>query len=248
MKLSVLIPVFNEIRTIDDVIRRVIASPLDVDKEIVIVDDGSTDGTREFFQKNSKSVNNEPLSVEPPAVPFAERCEIKVFFHDRNLGKGAALRTAMEHCRGDVIVIQDADLEYDPDDWAAMYELIAKKRVADVVFGSRFYGKAHRSLNYHHYLANRLISILFNILYNQTLTDIETCYKMFTREVKNSLKLKQNDFGIEIEISAQIALARKFRIYEVAIQYFGRDYTEGKKITWHDGLKAVWYLFKFRLV
>jgi hypothetical protein len=145
-----------------------------------------------------------------------------------------------------VLVIQDADLEYDPDDWREMYDLIVAKKVADVVYGSRFYGKPHRSLYFHHYLANRLISLIFNILCNQTLTDIETCYKMFTREVLNSLNITSNDFGIEVQISCQIALAHKWRIYETAIHYYGRTYHEGKKINWKDGLKALWYLVRYR--
>jgi hypothetical protein len=127
-----------------------------------------------------------------------------------------------------------------------MYELIAVRKVADVVYGSRFYGRPHRSLYYHHYMANRLISTIFNILYNQTLSDIEVCYKMFTREVRDSLRITCNDFGVEVQLGAQIALARRWRIYEVGIQYFGRTYDEGKKINWRDGLKALWYLVKFR--
>jgi len=144
------------------------------------------------------------------------------------------------------VVIQDADLEYDPQDWAAMYDLIAVRKVADVVYGSRFHGRAHRSLYFHHYLANRLISLLFNILYNQTLSDIETCYKMMTAEVARSLRLSADDFGAEVEISANIARQRKLRIYELGITYYGRSYDEGKKINWKDGVKALWYLLKFR--
>ena len=147
---------------------------------------------------------------------------------------------------GDVVVIQDADLEYDPQDWTQMYNLIAERKVADVVYGSRFYGRPHRSLFYHHFLANKLISVLFNILYNQTLTDIEVCYKMFTREVLNTLRLTCDDFGIEVEMSAQISLNRKLRIYETGISYYGRTYEEGKKISWRDGLMALWYILKFR--
>ena len=171
---------------------------------------------------------------------------ITPLYHERNRGKGAALRTALAAVGGEVVVIQDADLEYDPQDWVSMFELIAVRRVADVVYGSRFYGRPHRSLYFHHYLGNRTISLLFNALYNQTLSDIEACYKMMTREVKESLRLSCDDFGIEIEISAQIARARKWRIYELGITYFGRSYDEGKKINWKDGLKAIWYLLKFR--
>ena len=143
-------------------------------------------------------------------------------------------------------MIQDADLEYDPSDWARMYDLIATRKVADVVFGSRFYGRPHRSLYFHHYLGNRLISLLFNLLFNQTLTDIESCYKMMTSSVARSLRLTANDFGIEVEIGARIARQRNLRIYEVGISYFGRTYAEGKKIIWKDGVKALWYLVKYR--
>ena len=171
---------------------------------------------------------------------------IEPHYHPQNRGKGAALRTGFAAVSGEVVVIQDADLEYDPQDWAAMYDLIAVRKVADVVYGSRFQGRAHRSLYFHHYLANRLISLLFNALYNQTLSDIETCYKMMTAEVARSLRLSANDFGAEVEISANIARQRKLRIYELGISYYGRSYDEGKKINWKDGVKALWYLLKYR--
>jgi hypothetical protein len=147
---------------------------------------------------------------------------------------------------GDVVVIQEADLEYDPNDWSRILPLIAERKVADVVYGSRFYGRPHRSLYFHHYIGNRLISVLFNLLYNQTLSDIEVCYKMFTRQVLKDLRLTSDGFGIEIEITA-IVRARRWRIYEVGISYYGRTYDEGKKISWMDGLKALVYLFKFRI-
>jgi glycosyltransferase involved in cell wall biosynthesis len=157
------------------------------------------------------------------------------------------LQTGFAEFSGDVLVIQDADLEYDPDDWAQVYDLIAVRKVADVVFGSRFYGRPHRSLYFHHYLANRLISFLVNVVFNQTLTDIETCYKMMTSSVARSLHLTTDDFGIEVEMTAEIARQRHLRIYELGICYFGRTYAEGKKINWKDGLKALWYILKFRL-
>jgi len=252
--LSVLIPVYNERRTLGPVIAAVGQALPGVPKEIIVVDDCSTDGTRDWLNANFPDgprtgsrisldglggLDLEESSNEAPVV-------IRPLFHEVNRGKGAALRTAFAAASGDVMVIQDADLEYDPQDWAAMYELIAVRKIADVVYGSRFHGRAHRSLFFHHYLANRLISLLFNVLYNQTLSDIETCYKMMSAEVARSLQLSANDFGIEVEISANIARARKLRIYELGISYYGRSYDEGKKINWRDGIKALWYLLKFR--
>lgn len=251
MKLSILIPVYNEVDTIDLVIDRVIASLPDIEKELVIADDGSTDGTRERLEARfGKAIPAGRSSAGGPdpvrAVPHRD-CTALLVFLDRNRGKGAALQAAMAVCSGDVVVVQDADLEYDPVDLVGMYDLIARRRVADVVYGSRFYGKPHRSLYFHHYLANRMLSMAFNILYNQTLTDIEVCYKMFTREVLESLKITCDDFGFEIQISAQIALKRRWRVYEMGIHYFGRTYAEGKKIGWKDGVKAFWYLARFRV-
>ncbi len=235
--LSVLMPVYNEIATIAQILVAVARALPAVDKEIVIVDDGSTDGTRAWLQQTFDPTNPARL---------AERTAVKFLLHDGNRGKGAAVRTAAAASTGEVIVIQDADLEYDPADWAGMYALIADRNVADVVYGSRFQGGAHRSLYILNRAANRLISTLFNLLYNQTLTDIETCYKMFTREVLQSLDLSVDGFGIEVQISAQIALARRWRIYETGIQYFGRTYAEGKKVAWTDGAQALWYLLKYR--
>jgi glycosyltransferase involved in cell wall biosynthesis len=157
------------------------------------------------------------------------------------------VRSGFACATGDVIVIQDADLEYDPNDWSRMLPLITDRQTADVVYGSRFFGRPHRSLYFHHYLGNRLISLIFNLLYNQMLSDIEVCYKMFTSEVLKDLRLTSDDFGVEIEISAQIARAKRWRIYEVGISYYGRTYVEGKKINWRDGLKALMYLIIFRI-
>jgi glycosyltransferase involved in cell wall biosynthesis len=252
--LAVVIPVYNECQTLGRVLAAVSRVLPGVRKNIIVVDDCSTDGTREWLKANfpvgartgseisvdgagrldvSAQLNETPVSIEP-------------IYHQQNRGKGAALRTGFAAARGDVVVIQDADLEYDPQDWAAMYDLIAVRKVADVVYGSRFHGRAHRSLYFHHYLANRLISLLFNILYNQTLSDIETCYKMMSADVARSLRLSADDFGIEVEISARIARQRKLRIYELGIAYYGRSYDEGKKINWKDGVKALWYLLKYR--
>ena len=179
--------------------------------------------------------------------PGPEAVVIIPLYHEHNKGKGAGVQTALAAVTGDVIVIQDADLEYDPNDWAPMFELIAVRKVADVVYGSRFYGRPHRSLYFHHFIANKAISFLFSLLYNQTLTDVEVCYKMFTKEVSDRLQITCCDFGFEIQISAQISRQRRWRIYEIGISYFGRTYAQGKKINWKDGLKAFWYLIKFRV-
>ena len=247
--LSILMPVYDEIGSIADIIGIVKASLPGVFKEIVIVDDGSKDGTRAWLAENFRTIVEGDVSGDPGACvnPATDECIVRVIFHSRNKGKGGAIQTAMRAATGAVLVIQDADLEYDPEDWNVMYGLIVTRKVADVVYGSRFYGKPHRSLYFHHYLANRAISLIFNVLCNQTLTDIETCYKMFTREVLQTLNITANDFGIEVQISAQIALARKWRIYETGIHYYGRTYHEGKKINWTDGVKALWYLIRYRI-
>ena len=256
MRLSVLIPVYNERQTVSAVIAAVSAALPGVDKEIVIVDDCSTDGTRDYLKDSLGNAQNRyggasvsadgNLHLAPAGDDDASTISFQLLFHETNRGKGGALQTAMKAASGDIVVIQDADLEYDPQDWGQMYDLIAKKKVADVVYGSRFYGRPHRSLFFHHYMANRVISLFFNLLYNQTLSDIEVCYKMFTRDVLQTLSLTCDDFGIEVEMSAQIARNRKLRIYETGISYYGRTYDEGKKINWRDGVKALWYIVKFR--
>ncbi|MGH6664800.1 MAG: glycosyltransferase family 2 protein, partial [Pseudolabrys sp.] len=171
---------------------------------------------------------------------------LRAIYPERNRGKGGALRTGFAAVKGDVVVIQDADLEYDPRDWTEMYDLVAQRKVADVVYGSRFYGRPHRALKFHHYMGNRLISFLFSMIFNQKLSDVQTCYKMMTRELVDSLRLKHDGFGIEIEIAARIVRQRKYRVYELGISYYGRDYAEGKKIDCKDGVKALWYLVKYR--
>jgi glycosyltransferase involved in cell wall biosynthesis len=254
--LSVIIPVYNEKRTIGRILQQVATAIPAIPKQIVIIDDCSKDGTSEWLRGNlphsdriwrSISLNDDGelnLSADGPEIQGG--FSFTILFHDRNRGKGAALRTGFSYARGNVIVIQDADLEYDPEDWSRMLPLITERKVADVVYGSRFYGRPHRSLYFHHYLANRLISFVFNTLYNQMLSDIEVCYKMFSKEVLRELNLTSDDFGIEIEISSQIARAKRWRIYEIGISYYGRTYDEGKKINWFDGFKAIVYLFKFR--
>jgi glycosyltransferase involved in cell wall biosynthesis len=252
--LSVIIPVFNEIATLPRVLAVVSKALAGVEKEVIVVDDGSTDGTREWLKANFPDGPRSGAGVEVTLDgrlafaddPASARTTIRPLYHERNKGKGAGVRSGLAAASGQVVVIQDADLEYDPADWAVMYDLIAGRKVADVVYGSRFYGRPHRSLYFHHYLANRFISLMFNLLYNQTLTDIETCYKMFTREVKEQLRLTCDDFGCEIQLSAQIARAGRWRIYELGISYYGRTYEEGKKVGWRDGVMALWYLVRFR--
>lgn len=237
VKLSILIPVYNERKLLPELLLKLSSALPAVDKEVILVDDGSTDGTREWIRETLAGANG-------PIGPY-NRLPLTVAFHDRNQGKGAAIRTAIRAAGGDAMVIQDADLEYDPADLLPMWRLIEDGH-ADVVYGSRFYGRPHRCLYFHHYFANKLISILFSVLYNQILSDLEVCYKMFRREVLQYLSLRSDDFGFEIEFSANIARARRLRIYEIGISYFGRTYAEGKKISWKDGVKALWYVFRFR--
>ncbi len=267
MRLSVIIPVYNERPYIEKVLQRVVKALPQVEKEIIIVDDGSTDGTREWLRETFGETNPEPSVVRVKETGDWEilkgeelgredrdgnrqlanmPCTVRVIFHERNKGKGAALRTGFAAATGDVLVIQDADLEYDPRDWEEMWQLIADG-YADVVYGSRFYGKPHRALYYHHFLGNKLISNLINLLCDVTLSDIEVCYKMFRREVLDSIMLTCNDFGFEVEFTVKVAKQKRWRIYEVGIRYYGRTYQEGKKINWKDGLKALWYILKFWL-
>jgi glycosyltransferase involved in cell wall biosynthesis len=227
MKLSVVMPVFNEVQTIEEILARVQAAPFD--KEIVVVDDYSTDGTVDLLKKIGGETKN-----------------IRVFYHDRNRGKGAALRTGFAGVRGDIVIIQDADLEYDPREYPRMLEPILDGR-ADVVYGSRFLGGPHRVLFFWHYLGNQFLTLLSNMLSNLNLTDMETCYKAFRREVLEGLALKSDRFGFEPEFTAKVA-KRKFRIYEVPISYSGRTYEEGKKINWKDGVAAIFAIIKFRFM
>lgn len=226
MIISVVIPVYNEKTTLCEIIRRVEA--VDMRKEIVLVDDGSTDGTRDALRE------------------YENREGFQVVYHDRNRGKGAALRTGFEKARGEIIIIQDADLEYNPKDYPVLLEPILDGR-ADVVFGSRFMGGPHRVLLFWHYFGNRILTTLSNMFTNINLTDMETGYKVFRKEVLVPIKLTCDRFGFEPEFTSKIARHR-FRIYEVPISYNGRDYSEGKKIGWKDGVAALWFIFKFRFL
>lgn len=225
MKLSVIIPVYNEKNTIEEIIKRVVA--VNLEKEIIVVDDGSTDGTRQILEKISASF------------------PIKVFFHQKNQGKGASVRTALKHVSGDYVIIQDADLEYDPEDYYKMLKPILKGK-AEVVYGSRFTGERLNML-FWHYLGNRFLSLVTNILYNTTLSDMETCYKLFRADIIKKLDLKARGFEFEPEVTAKI-LRQGIKIYEVPISYTGRDFSEGKKIRWTAGFEALWTLLKYRFV
>ena len=226
VKLSVVIPVYNEINTVREIVRRVQA--VEYDKEIILVDDCSTDGTREIL----KELENQEGVV--------------VLYHTKNHGKGMALRTGFEKVTGDIIIIQDADLEYRPSDYPALLEPILDGR-ADVVYGSRFLGGPHRVLFYWHYIGNKVLTTLSNMLTNLNLTDMETGYKVFKKNVIDSVTLKCERFGFEPEITTKIAMMN-CKIYEVPISYSGRDYSEGKKIGWKDGVAALWFMFRFRFL
>lgn len=226
--LSVVMPVYNEKDTILKIIDKVLR--LDIVKELIIVDDSSNDGTVDML-KNSK---------------FDDR--VRLFYHDKNMGKGAALRTGFQNVSGDVVVIQDADLEYDPNEFIEMIKSI-NDGVADVVYGSRLSGgKPQRMYLFWHKAGNDFLTFVTNILYNSTLTDMETCYKMFRKNVIDNIKIHSNDFSIEPELTAKILKNKKLRIYEMPISYYGRNYSEGKKITWRHGFGAIWTLLKYRFI
>jgi glycosyltransferase involved in cell wall biosynthesis len=223
--LSVVMPAFNESETIEEIIRRVIAVPIRT--QLIVVDDGSSDGTREILAR------------------LQQELEFTVVLQPQNQGKGAALRRGFQEVRGDIVVIQDADLEYSPEEFPSLIDLIVQGR-ADVVYGSRFLGR-HRVFLFTHYLGNRLLTLITNVLYNTMLSDMETCYKVMRTEVLRSMTLESNGFGIEPELTAKI-FKRGFRVYELPITYDGRGYEDGKKITWRDGLVALWVLVKYRFV
>jgi glycosyltransferase involved in cell wall biosynthesis len=221
--LSVVVPCYNERTTIEEIIRRVLAVPIRT--ELIVVDDGSKDGTRDILTDLARELN------------------FKLIFQPQNAGKGAALRRGFQEVTGDLVVIQDADLEYSPEEFPELIELICEGR-ADVVYGSRFLGR-HRVFMFTHYIGNRIVTFLTNVLYNTMLTDMETCYKVMRTEVLRSFTLESDGFGIEPEMTAKI-FKRGYRVYEVPISYDGRGYDEGKKITWRDGIVALWVLLKYR--
>src|SRR5216683_2990876 len=244
MKVSVVIPVYNERAFIEEVLLRVQAVP--IDKEIIVVDDKSTDGTRPLLEDLDKAQSDgqrEALVQNGKARLSLEN--IQFIFQPQNCGKGAALRRGFEVAIGDVVLVQDADLEYNPKDYGALLEPIFDDR-ADVVYGSRFLGGPQRVHYFWHYAGNRLLTLLSDMLTNLKLTDMETCYKVFRREVLQGMTLKSNRFGFEPECTAKIAKGN-WRIYEVPISYAGRTYAEGKKISWKDGAVALWYILRFNL-
>ena len=231
MKVSVVVPVYNEVDTILKIVDAIQSSPAwdKMVREIIVVDDCSTDGTRDKL-----------LSIE-------NLDSVTVLYHEKNRGKGAALRTGFNHCSGDIVLIQDADLEYDPNEYPRLLDPILNDK-ADVVYGSRFLGSGpHRVLFFWHYVGNKWLTTLSNMFTNLNLTDIETCYKVFRKEVIDSLTIKENRFGVEPEITSKVARG-KWRIYEVGISYYGRDYSEGKKIGWKDAVRAFYVILKYGIL
>jgi glycosyltransferase involved in cell wall biosynthesis len=226
MKLSIVIPIYNEKDTLEEIFRLVQATPYD--KEIIAVDDASRDGSREILARLAEQYDN-----------------VKAFYHQQNQGKGAALRTGFAQVGGDVVIVQDADLEYRPADYPALLEPI-EQDVADVVYGSRMVGgRPHRVLFFWHYMGNRCVTTLSNMFTNLNLSDMEVGYKVFKAEVLKDIRIKSGRFGVEPELTAKVAKAG-WRIYEVPIQYHGRDYAHGKKITWRDGIAAIFHIIRFR--
>lgn len=226
MKVSVIIPVFNELNTLEEILRRV--KKQEIASEIVVVDDGSTDGTRDLL------------------ADLEQDSSVRVILHDRNQGKGAAVRSGFQHATGDIFLIQDADLEYDPRDYPTLLQPI-EEGIADVVYGSRFLGGPRRTVMFWHMVANRLLTFMTNLLYNTILSDMETGYKVFKREIVDGMVIHANSFDFEPEFTAKV-LKKKVRVYEVPISFNPRDYAEGKKIGMKDAFHAVWTLLKYRFV
>src|SRR5579863_2334355 len=242
MKVSIVIPVYNERAFIEEVLLRVQASP--IEKDILVIDDKSTDGTRALLEDLNKAQSDgKREAIVQNGKSRLSLENIRFLFQPQNGGKGAALRRGFEAAGGDVVLVQDADLEYDPRDYGKLLEPILDGR-ADVVYGSRFLGGPQRVHYFWHYAGNKFLTLLSDIFTNLKLTDMETCYKVFRKEVLQGIQLRSDRFGFEPEITAKIA-KRNWRIYEVPISYAGRTYEEGKKITWRDGVKALWYIVRF---
>jgi glycosyltransferase involved in cell wall biosynthesis len=242
--ISVVIPVYNERATIEEILTRV--QRVELTKEIIIVDDGSCDGTREFLGKIAKQAAAGGGEFRLPNLGKSLSVDnVRVFFQPKNAGKGAALRRGFTEARGQIIVIQDADLEYDPDDLYNLIEPI-EHGDADVVFGSRFLGGPHRVHLFWHYVGNRLLTLLSDMVTDLNLSDVWTCYKAFKREVLQGIVIEEDRFGFEQEITIKISKNR-WRVYEIPISYYGRTYTQGKKITWKDGFRALWCILRYGL-
>lgn len=243
-RLSVVIPVYNERNTIEEILERVVR--VDIEKEVIVVDDGSTDGTREVLEKLAREFAESAADERPwrSTRDGKAKADIRIFFEAKNCGKGAALRVGFQQARGETVIVQDADLEYDPEEYYRLLEPI-EHGLADVVYGSRFLGGPHRVLFFWHSVANKLLTVLSNMFTDLNLSDVWTCYKAFKRGVLEEIQLREDRFGFEPEVTAKIARGG-WRVYEVPISYHGRTYAEGKKITWRDGVRGIWVILRCR--